>query len=67
MKVTEDTLLIDVMKHPKGFEILRKYGFPCLACPMAAVEISKLRIGEVARIYGIDLKKLLKDLNDAMK
>lgn len=55
------------MKHPKGFEILRKYGFPCLACPMAAVEISKLRIGEVARIYGIDLKKLLKDLNDAMK
>ncbi len=67
MKITEDTLLIDIIEHPKTYEILVKYGLPCLTCPLAAIEMSKLKIGEVAKIYGIDLKKLLKELNEVLK
>lgn len=46
-----------------GEEILTKYNLPCLSCPMAALEIDKLEIGQVAEMYGIDADKLIKELN----
>ncbi len=47
----------------KAEEVLAKHGVPCVTCPMAKMEMDKLKIGEVCKMYGVDLEKLLKDLN----
>ncbi len=62
-KITEDTIIAEILKRPKTEEILAKYQLPCLHCPMAAQEMEILKIGEVAKIYSIDLEGLLKELN----
>ena len=64
-KITKDTTLAEILKFSKTGNILSKYNLPCLYCPMAAFEIGRLKIGEVAKAYGIDLKKLLSELNKA--
>lgn len=66
-RITKDTTLAEILKYPEARSILAKYNLPCLHCPMAAYEINILRIGEVAKMYGIDLKNLLKDLNKSIK
>ncbi len=62
-KITKDTTLFEILEYPKAEEILAKYKVPCLGCPFAAQEMKKLKIGEVAKMYNIDLSGLLKDLN----
>jgi hybrid cluster-associated redox disulfide protein len=62
-KITEDTTLAELLKNPDAGDILAKYNFPCLSCPMAKFEIKKLKLGEVCKTYGIDLESLLKELN----
>ncbi len=62
-RVTENTTVEEIMRMPRGAEILAKHRLPCLTCPMAAYEIGSLKIGDVARLYGIDVKKLLDELN----
>jgi hypothetical protein len=62
-EVTQDTLLADVLKIPGAEEILHKYNLPCMGCPMMGFEIGMLKIGDTARAYGIDYKKLIEDLN----
>ena len=44
-------------------EILIENGVLCLSCPMASFEIDKLKIGEVCKMYGLNLEKILKELN----
>lgn len=66
-KITKDTTLDEILKFPKAGNILAKYNLPCLHCPMAALEMNMLRIGEVAKMYGIDIKNLLKELNKNIK
>jgi len=61
--VTEETILGDIMKRPNGAKILGRHKLPCLNCPMAALEMGVLKLGDVARLYGLDLKKLLEELN----
>ncbi len=63
MKVTKDTTLEKVLGLKGAAEILQKFNTPCLHCPMAAFEMGKLTIGEIAGTYGIDLKGLLAELN----
>lgn len=62
-KITKDTILAETLKIPKAEMILKKYHVPCLTCPMAAGEINQLKIGDVASMYNLDLKNLLKELN----
>jgi hypothetical protein len=62
-KITENTSLAEILKNPKAETILSKYKIPCLHCPMARFEMQNLKIGKVAKAYGIDVKNLLKDLN----
>lgn len=62
-KITKDTILAEILKVPKAEMVLKKYRVPCLTCPMAAGEINQLKIGEVASMYQLDLKNLLKELN----
>lgn len=61
--ITEDTLLGDILKKPYGTKILSKFKLPCLHCPMAALEMGVLKIGEVSRMYGVDIQGLMKELN----
>lgn len=63
MKITKDTTLSEVMDE-KFQKIMAKYNVPCLSCPMAKMEMEKLRLGEICQMYGIDLEGLLKDLNN---
>ncbi len=62
-KITAGATLAEILKLPGAEEILAKYNVPCLSCPTAKFEIEELKIGEVCRLYGIDMKKLLKELN----
>jgi len=61
--ITKDTKLKDVLKLPGGQEVLERFNTPCLHCPMSVYEMGSLKIGEIAGTYGIDLKKLLAELN----
>lgn len=63
VKITKDTTLAEISLS--GAEkILAKYNLPCLSCPFAKMEMENLKIGEVCKIYGIDLESLLKELNE---
>ena len=63
-KVTKDTKLAEILKRPGAAAVLEKHNTPCLHCPMAAYEMGTLKIGAVAKTYGIDLKGLLDELNE---
>jgi len=62
MKVDKDTVLGEIVKHKGGEEILHKHHVPCVTCPMAAMEMGVLKVGDVCKMYGIDEKKLIEDL-----
>jgi len=62
-KVTKDMTLAEVLKQKGTENILQKYKFPCLTCPMAKFEIENLKIGQVCEMYGIPLEKVLEELN----
>ncbi|MDD5433319.1 MAG: DUF1858 domain-containing protein [Candidatus Pacebacteria bacterium] len=62
-KITKDTTLAEIMVEESAKGVLAKHKVPCLTCPMAQFEIQNLTIGDVCKIYGIDLEKLLADLN----
>ncbi len=67
MKITEDTILADILKVKGAEEILTKFNVPCLGCPFAKFEIEKLKIGDVCRNYDIDIENLLRELNKLEK
>ena len=62
-KITKDAVLAEIFKKPGTEKILAKYNLPCLHCPMAKFELDKLTLGQVCRVYNLDLKKIISDLN----
>lgn len=66
-KITKEMTLAEVLKYSKANKILEKYELPCLHCPMATFEMGRLTIGQVTEMYGIDTKKLLKELNNTLE
>jgi len=62
-KVTKETTLKEVLESKGAEKILAKYNLPCLTCPIARFEIENLKLGEVCKMYGINLEKLLRELN----
>jgi len=66
MKITENTILAEILEKPELVKILAKYNLPCLSCPFAKYEVENLKIGEICKIYGIDLESLLKELNEKL-
>lgn len=62
-KFTAKTTLEKIMQVKGSEEVLAKNGVPCVSCPMAQFEMEKLEIGEVCKAYGLNLSKILKDLN----
>ena len=63
-KISRDITLAKILEYPGAEEILAKYNLPCLSCPLAKFEIGDLKIGQVCETYGIDIKNLLKELNE---
>ncbi|MBN1376981.1 disulfide oxidoreductase [Candidatus Woesearchaeota archaeon] len=63
VKITEDTTLEEVLNFEKAHEVLVKFNVPCLSCPFASQEMGTLTLKDITNAYGIDLKKLLKELN----
>lgn len=62
-KITGKTTLAKIIERKGGAKILMENGVPCLSCPMSKFEIDKLEIGEVCKMYELDLDKILKELN----
>ena len=55
-----NTLIMEVIEiNEKAPEILLSYGMHCLGCAIAHGET----ISEAAQVHGIDVEKLLADLN----
>ena len=63
VKITKNTTLEEIIKQKGGEEILHKNAVPCVSCPMASFEIDKLKIGDVCKMYKLNLTKILKELN----
>ena len=61
--ITKETTLSEILKAPGKEEVLKSHGVPCVTCPYAKMEMDQLKLGEICKMYGIDLDKLLKDLN----
>ena len=66
-KITKDTTLSELLGDSEAERVLVKYRLPCLTCPFAKSEMEHLKIGEICKMYGINLEKLLKDLNEVDK
>jgi len=62
-KVTVNSTLEEVLKRKGAEKVLTKFNFPCLTCPMAQMEMKYLKLGNVCKMYGLDVKKILKELN----
>ena len=62
-KITEKTTLAKIVEKKGADEILNENGVPCLSCPMSQFEIDKLEIGKVCKMYGLNLKKILEQVN----
>ena len=62
-KITKISTLEKIIEKRGAAKILAKNGVPCLSCPMAQFEIDKLKIGDVCKMYGLNLKKIIKELN----
>jgi len=67
MEIKADTTLAEILKFPQAEKILAKYNLPCLWCPFAKMEMETLKIGEICRMYGINIENLLKELNEVYK
>ncbi|NIP30997.1 MAG: DUF1858 domain-containing protein [Candidatus Dadabacteria bacterium] len=64
MKITKDNTLKEILEISGAEEILKKNGVPCMTCPMAEFELNSLNLGQVCKMYQLDLEKIIKDLNN---
>lgn len=63
-KITEKMTFAEVVsKYPKTAGVFMRHGMHCVGCPMAMQE----KIEEGAIAHGINVKKLLDELNKALK
>lgn len=64
MKITKDMAIGEVIsKHPESVEVFLKNGLGCIGCGMAQLE----SVEQGAKAHGIDVKKLISDLNKVVK
>ncbi len=64
MKITGKMAIGEcVSKHPETIEVFMGHGLHCVGCAVAAFE----NIEQGAKAHGIDVKKLVADLNKAVE
>jgi len=66
-KIDKNTTLEKILKYPGSENVLRKYNVPCLSCSFAQMEMGELKIGDICKNYGIDVKKLIEELSKLLK
>lgn len=66
-KITPNTTLEKILEIKGAEKILAKHNVPCLSCPYAKMEMSELKIGNVCKMYGLNLKNILEDFNNLSK
>lgn len=63
-QIAKDTPIGEIIsKHPETIKVFLKHRLHCIGCQMANLET--LEIG--AKAHKINLKKILKELNDVIK
>ena len=63
-KITEDMNIKEVIeKHPEVVPVFAKYNMGCIGCIAASFE----KISDIAAVHGVDVKKFVEDLNEAMQ
>ena len=67
MKVTKDTTLAKVLEINGAEKILSEFQMPCLGCAMAQMEMNTLKLGDICSMYGLNIEKLLEELNKLLK
>ena len=65
--MNEETPLSELLQNPKALSILAKHGLPCLSCPAVSFELGFLKLGQVARVYGLDVGALIKELREVLQ
>ncbi len=65
--ITKDSTLAEILQIEGADRVLAEHHLPCMGCPMAGFEMGMLKIGDVCKSYGIDLDKILNDLNKLVK
>ena len=63
-KITKDSVLGEVMELKDVEKVLHENKVPCIHCPMAQMEMNTLKVGQICKMYGLDEKKLIKELNE---
>jgi hybrid cluster-associated redox disulfide protein len=62
--ITEDMTIKEVIdKYPETALVFAKYNVGCIGCIAASFE----KVKDIAGVHGIDIKMLIKDLNDAVQ
>lgn len=62
--ITKDMTIAEVIRmNPDTVPVFLRYGMHCLGCPTATGE----SLAEAAMAHGIDLEKMLRDLNEVVK
>ena len=63
-KITEDMNIKEVIeKHPEVVPVFAKYNMGCIGCIAASFE----KISDIAAVHGVDVKKFVEELNQAMQ
>jgi len=63
-KITEDMTIKEVIdNYPETAMVFMKYNVGCIGCLAASFE----KVKDIATVHGIDIKALVKDLNQALK
>ena len=63
-KITKEMKITGIIeKYPQTISLLLTEGLHCIGCPMAPDET----LEEAAKVHGLDLEKLLEELNEIIK
>jgi hybrid cluster-associated redox disulfide protein len=63
-KIKSSMMIAEVVSRwPKTAKVLTKHGMHCIGCPMAMSET----LAQASKVHGINLKKMLEELNKAAK
>jgi len=64
MKILKEMTIGEVVRnYPECVEVLFSFGMGCVGCPSAQAET----IEEACQVHGIEVEKLIKALNEAVK
>ena len=64
MKILKEMTIGEVVRnYPDCIDVLFSFGLGCVGCPSAQAET----IEEASKVHGIDVEKLIKALNDAVR